>query len=170
MPRRLSPHESTVSGSVLDRCPASAGSGVLPDLSPAAAWRALMPRLLCPGDRVATTSADDPSLGGLIHRLWWDPSVRAVLVVRDETSPVATDLDEVRRAVELSGSGALLLVDSCGSHRLAADTGAADLVVAAAGRGSLLAWSPRLAPSLALLDGLLPVTYDVLERLHAERR
>jgi aspartate aminotransferase-like enzyme len=48
-------------------------------------------------------------LGGLLHLLWWDPSVRAVLVAGDETTNgPAVDVDEVRRAIELTGSDAVL--------------------------------------------------------------
>jgi hypothetical protein len=48
-------------------------------------------------------------LGGLMHLLWWDPSVRAVLVASDErTNAPSVDVSEVRRAMELTGSDAVL--------------------------------------------------------------
>jgi hypothetical protein len=48
-------------------------------------------------------------LGGLMHLLWWDPSVRAVLVAPDETSTgPSVSVEDVRRAIELTGSDAVL--------------------------------------------------------------
>jgi hypothetical protein len=173
MPRRLSniEHEGAARGAVVDWCDGQGGSGVLLGLTHEAAWRKIMKRLSLAGrDGILTTSAEDPELGGLMHLLWWDPSVRAVLV-EDET-----ELDQVRRAIELTGSDALLLVDASTParlRRLEQEARSADLVVAALGCGesrvpaSLVTWSPRLAPALALLDGLQPLSYDALARLHA---
>lgn len=172
MPRRLShiEHEGAMRGGVHDGCDAAGGSGVL-GLTHEAAWRKVMQRLaLADRDRILTTSAEDPELGGLMHLLWWDPSVRAVLV-EDET-----EVDQVRRAIELTGSDAVVLVDASTPgrlRRLEQDARSADLVVAALACGetgvpaSLVTWSPRLAPALALLDGLQPLSYDALARLHA---
>jgi aspartate aminotransferase-like enzyme len=48
-------------------------------------------------------------LGGLMHLLWWDPSVRAVVVPSEPTSTgPSVDIDDVRRAIELTGSAAVL--------------------------------------------------------------
>ena len=173
MPRRLShiEHEGAARGGVLDGCDAAGGAGLLLGLTHEAAWRKVMQRLrLADRDRILTTSAEDPELGGLMHLLWWDPSVRAVLVEGE------TEVDQVRRAIELTRSEAVLLVDASTSsrlRRLEQDARSADLVVAALGCGesrvpaSLVTWSPRLAPALALLDGLQPLSYDALARLHA---
>ena len=173
MPRRLNhiEHEGAVKGGVLDWCDAAGGSGVLLGLAHEAAWRKVMQRLsLADGERILTTSAEDPELGGLMHLLWWGPSVRAVLVEDD------TEVDQVRRAIELTGSEALLLVDATTPARLRSleqDARSADLVLAALGWGesrvpaSLVSWSQRLAPALALLDHVHPLSYDVLARLHA---
>ena len=61
------------------------------------------------GERILVTRPDTGSLGGLTQLLWWDPSVRIVLVAGDEHAYV----DDVRRAIELTGSDALL-VDASG--------------------------------------------------------
>ena len=88
-------------------------AGVLLGLPHEAAWRKVMQRLsVADRDRVLTTSAEDPELGGLMHLLWCDPSVRAVLLEDD------TEVDQVRRAIELTGSDALLLVDASTPGRL----------------------------------------------------
>ena len=162
MSRRLShtAHEGAVKRGVLDRCDVAGGTGVLLGLPHETAWRKVRQRLpLADRDRILTTSAEDPELGGLMHLLWWDPSVRAVLV-EDET-----EVDQVRRAIELTGSDALLLVDASTPgrlRRLDQDARSADLVVAALGCGgsgvpaTLVTWSPRLAPALARLHADLP--------------
>ena len=65
------------------------------------------------GHRILVTRPDTGSLGGLAHLLWWDPSVRAVLVQRDEAGGDHTAyVDQVRHAIELTGSDAVLLVSS----------------------------------------------------------
>jgi aspartate aminotransferase-like enzyme len=47
------------------------------------------------------------------HLLWWDPSIAAILVAQEESSTgVRTDIGAVRRAIDRSGSDALLLVDT----------------------------------------------------------
>src|SRR4051812_8886719 len=48
----------------------------------------------------------DPAAGALMHLLWWDPAIRAVLVLGGP----GTACDEAGRALELTGSDALLLV------------------------------------------------------------
>jgi hypothetical protein len=113
--------------------------------------------------------------GALRHLLWWDPSVRAVLVAPDATPGVAAAVEDARRAIELTGSDALLLVDASGSRGLEGlqeQTRSADLVVVtlggqgrATGEATVVAWSLRLAPALASLDDLRPLSYDVVARL-----
>jgi hypothetical protein len=163
----------------LDMTRTATESGVLLGLPHGDAWRSLLKVLpLGPGDRVLTTSSTDldPGLGGLTHLLWWDPSIAAVVVPRDEAEGgTPTDLDDVRRAIELTGSEALLLVDAGsrgGLDGLERDAHVADLVAASAGGrrphqepASLLAWSPRLTPALSVLDCLHPLSYDVLARV-----
>ena len=158
--------------SVLERCDVTGGCGVLLGLPHDAAWCKVKQRLHIEGrGRTVSTSPDDPGLGGLMHLLWWNPSVSAVLV-SDEA-----EVDHVRRAIELTGSDALLLIDASTPHRLRTveqDTRSADLVVAALGCGagrvpaSFVSWSLRLAPAMALLDGLQPMSYDVLARLRPD--
>jgi hypothetical protein len=64
-------------------------------------------------DRIVVTRPGSGSPDGLAHLLWWDTSVRAVLVERDETgADYDAYVDEVRAAIELTGSDALLLVSS----------------------------------------------------------
>ncbi len=66
-----------------------------------------------PGARLGAST-----LGGLTHLLWMDASVRAVLVERSGTKDSSGEpefgeyVDQVRHAIELTGSGAALLV-SC---------------------------------------------------------
>ena len=63
--------------------------------------------------RIVVTRADSGFVGGLAHLLWWDASVRAVLVERAGTdADYEAYVDDVRRAIELTGSDAELLV-SC---------------------------------------------------------
>jgi hypothetical protein len=66
--------------------------------------------------RILVTRPQTGTLGGLAQLLWWDPSVRFVLVERDDTADVGTDywsyVADVRSAIELTGSDALLLVPS----------------------------------------------------------
>jgi hypothetical protein len=61
-------------------------------------------------DLAATCGFDvvhcDPAPGALTHLLWWDPAIRAVLVLGGP----GTECDEAGRALELTGSDALLLV------------------------------------------------------------
>ncbi len=65
------------------------------------------------GDRIVVTPACTGTLGGLTHLLWWDPSVRVVLVEHDEPgTDITAYVDQVRTAIELTGSDAQLLV-SC---------------------------------------------------------
>lgn len=152
------------------------GSGALLGPSHADAWEQVLKLLpLGEHDRVVRTG-DLEGLSALVHLLWWAPSVRAVIV--DQTAHEDEDEDgsteAIRRAIELSGSDALLLVDapaSEGMGRLQRQARWADLVLATdEGRGddlvpaTLLAWSPRLAPELELLDGLHPLSYDVVAR------
>jgi alanine-glyoxylate transaminase/serine-glyoxylate transaminase/serine-pyruvate transaminase len=145
-----------------------------------AAWRRALTTVLSPGDRVLMTRAGEdgrrwaqlaselgldvvchdapagegPSLGHLMHLLWWDPSVKAVFVVRDETSTgVASDLAEVRRAIDLTGSSALLLVDGAvlwGVDRAHHEDWGADLLLTSLsaaedpdGPATLVSWSAR---------------------------
>ena len=85
---------------------------------------------LRPGDRVLLTGTGQGSArladmaaahgldvvrcdaaGALAHLLWWDPTIRAVLVPGEATATSdAGDPEEVRRVLELTGSDALLLV------------------------------------------------------------
>ncbi len=66
--------------------------------------------------RIAMTRPGSGSSHGLAHLLWWDASVRAVLVERDGHD--CTDaryeayVDQVRRTIELTGSDAALLVSA----------------------------------------------------------
>jgi hypothetical protein len=151
-------------------CPV-AGAGVLLGPSNDEVWQLVGQRLFVDTDRVVTTDeVSEP--GALTHLLWWAPSVRAVLVTADAVAAV----EDVRRAIDLTGSDALLLVDapaSCGLATLEQDARWADLVVMTTpGRAadprpaSLLSWSPRLARELELLDGMHPLSYDVLSRFH----
>jgi hypothetical protein len=53
-------------------------------------------------------------VAALTNLLWWDTSVRAVLVAGDARA-TGTCVDAVREAMVITGSTALLLVDSIGS-------------------------------------------------------
>ncbi len=53
-------------------------------------------------------------VAALTHLLWWDTTVRAVLVAGDARA-AGTCVDAVRDAMVLTGSTALLLVDAIGS-------------------------------------------------------
>lgn len=175
-------------GDLLSRGGLPGGKGVVLDVPSREAWvHALRATPLVPGDRVLMTRAGEdsarwatmargldydvvcfdvpagegPSLGELTHLLWWDASVKAVFVARDETSTGLTaDVDEVRRVMDLTGTDALLLVDCAASRGTAGvceRRWSADLVVTALGGpgrdpapGTLVTWSDRL-PSLAAL-------------------
>jgi hypothetical protein len=58
--------------------------------------------------------ADGCPVAALTHLLWVDPSVRAVLVA-GEAAAAGACVEEIREAMALTGSSALLLVDSIGS-------------------------------------------------------
>ena len=87
------------------------GAAMTVGLSEREAWSTILQRVsLTDGDRILVTRAGTGSLGGLTQLLWWDPSVRIVLVARNETSSGSTAyVDDVRRAIELTGSDALLV-------------------------------------------------------------
>ena len=57
---------------------------------------------------------DGCPVAALTNLLWWDPSVRAVLVAGDARA-AGTCIEEIREAMVLTGSTALLLVDTIGS-------------------------------------------------------
>ena len=108
----------------------------------APAWSEILGRLpLGPGDRVLMTGARaDPdgwataardlgldvvcmevdaggaAVDGLTHLLWWDPSVRAVLVSPVTPASMAADVAAARRAIDLTGSDALLVVADLGAE------------------------------------------------------
>jgi hypothetical protein len=152
----------------------SHGSGVIRGVPPEHVWKTVRRQLSLEIDNEVVTTGDVPELGALTHLLWWAPSVRAVLVTGGATG-LAPDVEDVRRVIGLTGSDALLLVDASGSDGMTGlerDAQWADLVVVTAGAFSadprpaaLLAWSPRLAPALELLDGMQPLSYEVLARL-----
>jgi alanine-glyoxylate transaminase/serine-glyoxylate transaminase/serine-pyruvate transaminase len=179
------------------------GGAALWSLPATTAWRSVLTTALSPGDRVLMTRAGEdgsqwaqlatelgldvvchdapagegPSLGHLMHLLWWDASVKAVFVVCDETSTgVATDVDDVRRAIDLTGSSALLLVDGAAlwgvdqAHQ--ADWGA-DVLVSSlataedpAGPATLVSWSERLGDPLAGRQAEVP-GFQLLTTLRA---
>jgi alanine-glyoxylate transaminase/serine-glyoxylate transaminase/serine-pyruvate transaminase len=162
------------------------GGAALWSTPAATAWRHALTTALSPGDRVLMTRAGDdgrqwaklatevgldvvchdapagegPSLGHLMHLLWWDASVKAVFVVHDETSTgVATDLGDVRRAIDLTGSSALLLVDGAvlwGVDQAHQRDWGADLLVTSlstaedpGGPATLVSWSARFGDPTA---------------------
>jgi aspartate aminotransferase-like enzyme len=128
---------------------------------------------------IDVSPGEGPALEELTHLLWWDVSIRAVFVARDETSTgIRADVGEVRRVMDLAGSEALLLVDcsaSWGLDGLPQEAWSADLVVTALGTpgedleaGTLLSWSERL-PGLAALRARAPEPdHDVLARIRRE--
>ena len=163
---RWAPTYESVRADLMACCGTTTGSIELGSAGPEPAWaEALLEAPLRPGDRVLMTRAGDDSarvadlaaahgfdvvccdvpagestsLWELMHLLWWDPSIRAVVVVRDETSTGATcDPADVREVLELTGSDALLLVDcraSLGVTELHQDVWGADLLVATTGPG-----------------------------------
>ena len=73
--------------------------------------------------------AGGAAFGGLTHLLWWDPSVRAVLVTPVTPASLSADVEAARQAIDLTGSDALLLVTSPPAtylvpHLVVADLGA----------------------------------------------
>jgi hypothetical protein len=157
------------------RRPAS-GSGAVLGLSQQDVWREVMRQLpLTDADRIVAVS-DVAEVGALTHLLWWAPSVRAVYVAADDT----TDVEDVRRAIELTGSDALLMVEASATHGLAGLERAArwaDLVVVSVGTcaddpepASLLSWSPRVADAMQRVQGVHALSYDVLARFNERFR
>ena len=121
---------------------------------------------------------EGPSLEELTHLLWWDASIKAVFVARDETSTgITADVHEVRRVMDLTGSDALLLVEcsaSWGTDGVRQQAWSADLVVTALdtpGRasesGTFLSWSGRLPDLAAVPDQVPQPLHDVLVRLRS---
>ena len=82
--------------------------------------------------------AGGAAVDGLTHLLWWDPSVRAVLVSPVTPASMAADVAAARRAIDLTGSDALLVVADLG-----AETGPARI---------LLVTPARLQSFLAIVD------------------
>lgn len=118
------------------------GGVMLAGSSGATCWDSAIERMLRPGDRVlvagagpeadkwagrarrvgldvvrgSTTWGEPPSASELSYLLWWDPSIKAVFVVHTDLGNGATvDVAQVRRAIDATGSAALLLVDVSGS-------------------------------------------------------
>jgi aspartate aminotransferase-like enzyme len=190
---------------LLSRCGAADGQGALLGMPSGEAWTWALPATpLRPGDRVVMTRAGEdsarwaamatdlgydvvcidvsagagPSLDGLTHLLWWDSSIKAVFVARDETSTgVMADVGEVRCVMDLAGSDALLLVDcaaSWGPDEMQREVWSADLVVTDLGTpggdphsGALLSWSGRLPGLAALRDQAIGPPHHVLVRLRS---
>lgn len=120
----------------------SDGRVVVAGAAEPASWRAEMAGLLEPGDRILAAGggrdarrwAEDaraagfevirgsagwgepPSPDEISYLLWWDPSVKAVFVHHcDPTTGALADLGRIRRAMDETGSEALLLVDVSGT-------------------------------------------------------
>jgi alanine-glyoxylate transaminase / serine-glyoxylate transaminase / serine-pyruvate transaminase len=105
-------------------------------------WRAMAERL---GLDVAWVPGDwrhgaDPDTAGAMLRA--DPSIRAVMVVHNETSTgVTSRVPEIRAAIDAAGSDALLLVDtisSLGSIDYRHDEWGADVTVGCSQKGLML--------------------------------
>jgi alanine-glyoxylate transaminase/serine-glyoxylate transaminase/serine-pyruvate transaminase len=188
---------------MLSWCGSRDGEGAVLGVPWGDAWPlALRRTTLVPGDRVVMTRAGEdsarwatmagnlgydvvcidvpvgegPSLEELTHLLWWDASIKAVFVARDETSTgITANVCEVRRVMDLTGSDALLLVEcsaSWGTDGVRQQAWSADLVVTALGTpgqgseaGTFLSWSGRLPGLAALQDQVSQPLHDVLVRL-----
>jgi alanine-glyoxylate transaminase/serine-glyoxylate transaminase/serine-pyruvate transaminase len=105
-------------------------------------WRAMAERL---GLDVAWVPSDwrhgaDPDTAGAMLRA--DPSIRAVMVVHNETSTgVTSRVPEIRAAIDAAGSDALLLVDtisSLGSIDYRHDEWGVDVTVGCSQKGLML--------------------------------
>lgn len=190
---------------MLSWCGSREGEGAVLGVPWGDAWPlALRRTTLVPGDRVVMTRAGEdsarwatmagnlgydvvcidvpvgegPSLEELTHLLWWDASIKAVFVARDETSTgVAADVCDVRRVMDLTGSDALLLVEcsaSWGMDGVRQQAWSADLVLTALGTpgegseaGTFVSWSGRLPGLAALQDQVSRPLRDVLVRLRS---
>jgi aspartate aminotransferase-like enzyme len=186
-------------------CGSTEGEGAIVGVPSTDAWALALPATpLVAGDRVVMTRAGEdsarwaamasslgydvvcidvaagegPSLGELTHLLWWDASIKAVFVARDETSTgITADPGEVRRVMELTGSDALLLVDcsaSWGREGMRQDAWSADLTITALGTpgeapgsGALLTWSARLPGLDDVRDRAGEPARDVLGRIRS---
>lgn len=193
-----------VRSDLLGRCGVDDERGMVVGVSSSDAWALALSRTpLSAGDRVVLTRAGEhsarwaamagalgydvvcidvpagqgPSGDELTCLLWWDPSIKAVFVAQDETSAgVVADVAELRRAIDLSGSEALFLVDCVATEAGGTPqqrTWSADLVVTALPATSehaatLVNWSPRLPDLAGLPAYAAPPTDDALRRIRSQ--
>lgn len=180
------------------------GGVMLAGSSEATCWDSAIERMLRPGDRVlvagagpeadkwagrarrvgldvvrgSTTWGEPPSASELSYLLWWDPSIKAVFVVHTDLGNGATvDVAQVRRAIDATGSAALLLVDVSGSVGISPvhqSEWRVDMAVAGSDRGllgiagaSAVSLSPRAVAMWTADPSLPPVPAPLLTALEA---